>query len=281
MTRRAAGAGGAVAPTLPLAERELADLRRAVALLERPGFAIRLADLLGKPLEAGLRRLPAGWQERAADASRLALEKALDLALKTRRPGSRASRDALHRLLAAGSGAAGGAFGLPALAVELPLSTALILRSIADIAAAEGHDLREPEVRLQCLSVFALGGATSGDDAAEKGYWAMRATLASAVSDAARHLAMRRAVDARAAPPLARFLLKVAQRFQVPVAQQMAAKAVPVVGALAGAGINLMFMQHFQDMARGHFILRRLERSYGEAAVRAAYLEAAHGGRRR
>lgn len=274
MTARAVRDGGRDAEA-PFSAGELADLRRAVALLERPGLAIRLADLLGKPLEAGLRRLPAGWQERAAQASRLALAKALDLALKTRRPGGRASRDGLHRLLAAGSGAAGGALGLPALAVELPLSTTLILRSIADIAASEGHDPGEPDVRLQCLSVFALGGATEADDAAEKGYWAMRATLASAVSDAARHLAARSAADAGAAPPLARLLLKVAQRFQGPVAQQLAAKAVPVVGALAGAGINLMFMQHFQDVARGHFILRRLEASHGEAAVRAAYLAAA------
>ncbi|HSO08016.1 MAG TPA: EcsC family protein [Pelomicrobium sp.] len=278
-----AGPGEAAAPatTAQFSVRDAADLRRAVALLECPGLAIRLADLLGKPREAGMRRLPAGWQARAAQASRVALEKALDLALKSLKPGSRASRDGLQRLLAAGSGAAGGALGLPALAVELPLSTALILRSIAEIAAAEGHDLTETEVRLQCLTVFALGGRARGDDAAETGYWAMRATLASAVTDAARHLAVRRVADARAAPPIARLLLKIAQRFQVPVAQQFAAKAVPVVGAVAGAGINLMFMQHFQDMARGHFILRRLEASHGEAAVRAAYLAAARGRRRR
>lgn len=272
-----------VAPAVGVPEldgRDLEDLRRAVALLESPGLAIRLADLLGRPLEAGLRRLPADWQQRAADASRVALEKALDLALRSLKPGGRGSRDGLHRLLAAGSGAAGGALGLPALAVELPLSTGLILRSIAEIAAAEGHDLREPAVRLQCLSVFALGSRSSEDDAAEKGYWAMRATLASAVTDAARYLAVRRVADARAAPPLARLLLAVAQRFQVPVAQQLAAKAVPVVGAVAGAGINLIFMQHFQDMARGHFIIRRLEAAYGEPPVREAYAAAAPRGRK-
>jgi hypothetical protein len=30
-------------------------------------------------------------------------------------------------------------------------------------------------------------------------------------------------------------------------------------------------MQHFQDIARAHFIVRRLERSYGSEQVRAAY----------
>jgi hypothetical protein len=281
VNRRHASDGEAVQCGAEFTHRDLADLRLAAALLERPGLAIRLADLLGRPLEAGMRLLPDGWQQRAAQASQMALERGLDMTLRSLKPGRRASSDKLHRLLAAGSGAAGGALGLPALAVELPLSTCLILRSIADIAAAEGHDLAETDVRLGCLTVFALGGRGTEDDSAESGYWTIRAALATAVTDAAGFLAARRAADAGAAPPLARLLLMVAKRFQVPVAQQMAAKAVPVAGALAGAGVNLMFMQHFQDMARGHFIVRRLEANYGEAAVRAAYFEAARHGARR
>jgi hypothetical protein len=46
---------------------------------------------------------------------------------------------------------------------------------------------------------------------------------------------------------------------------------VPVVGALGGAVLNAVFIQHFQDMARGHSIMRRLEREYGREVVRAAY----------
>jgi hypothetical protein len=60
------------------------------------------------------------------------------------------------------SGAIGGAFGLTALAVELPLSTAIMLRSIADIARSEGEDLTMVESRLACLEVFALGGRSDG-----------------------------------------------------------------------------------------------------------------------
>ena len=44
-----------------------------------------------------------------------------------------------------------------------------------------------------------------------------------------------------------------------------------VVGAAGGALINTLFIDHFQDMARGHFVVRRLERVYGTDAVRAAY----------
>jgi hypothetical protein len=43
------------------------------------------------------------------------------------------------------------------------------------------------------------------------------------------------------------------------------------VGALGGAAVNYAFLDHFQDVARGHFAIRRLERAYGKEAVRAQY----------
>jgi hypothetical protein len=46
---------------------------------------------------------------------------------------------------------------------------------------------------------------------------------------------------------------------------------VPIVGAAGGATVNVLFMGHFQDMARGHFIVRRLEARHGTEVVRAAY----------
>jgi hypothetical protein len=48
---------------------------------------------------------------------------------------------------------------------------------------------------------------------------------------------------------------------------------VPILGAAGGAFINVLFIKHFQDLARGHFIVRRLEAQYGQAAVRAAYMQ--------
>ena len=64
---------------------------------------------------------------------------------------------------------------------------------------------------------------------------------------------------------------KVAARFGVVVTEKFAAQAVPIVGAVAGATLNTMFTDYYQDMARGHFIVRRLERTYGYETVRAAY----------
>lgn len=39
-----------------------------------------------------------------------------------------------------------------------------------------------------------------------------------------------------------------------------AAQAVAAIGAVGGVAINTLFIDHFQDMAKGHFIVRKLER---------------------
>jgi hypothetical protein len=44
-----------------------------------------------------------------------------------------------------------------------------------------------------------------------------------------------------------------------------------VVKSGSGALVNLVFIQHFQDVARARFTVRRLERTYGADLVREAY----------
>ncbi|HUR45321.1 MAG TPA: EcsC family protein, partial [Candidatus Saccharimonadales bacterium] len=77
----------------------------------------------------------------------------------------------------------------------------------------------------------------------------------------------------KSAPAVVRFVAGIAARFGLVVSEEIAAKAVPVIGAASGSVINVLFMDHFQDMARGHFIVRRLENKYGTPLVRAEYLE--------
>src|SRR5204863_7159227 len=94
----------------------------------------------------------------------------------------------LRKLAVAATGAGGGAFGLLGLPVELPLSTTIMLRSIADVARSEGERLRTPGAKLACLEVFALGGRSKSDDASECAYLLIRGTLAKSVPEAAGHL---------------------------------------------------------------------------------------------
>ncbi len=261
-------------PAIPamLSKADLADLRRAKELLENPGLAARMSAFLGSPVEKGVKMLPARWQRGVHKATEAALMKALDVAVTSlgERPGA-ASRDTLHRFAAAASGAAGGAFGLAALSWELPVSTTLMLRSIADIAASEGENPRHLDTKLACITVFALGSTKDRrDNAAESGYFAARAALATAVSDAAKHLAQK-GLAKSGSPALLRLIALVGARFGVVVSEKAAAQAIPILGAAGGAMINTAFIGHYQDMARGHFIVRRLEKIHGADPVRAAY----------
>ncbi|MBL9128934.1 MAG: EcsC family protein [Verrucomicrobiales bacterium] len=259
-------------PATYLPPDDLADLRRAKTFLRNPGVAVRFANLIGTPIELGLQHLPATANRIVRYATRTALRQALRVALVSLGSSQTAPRprNRFHKILAGASGAVGGAFGLAALPVELPISTTLILRSIAQIAAGEGHDLDSVETRLSCLEVFAFGGDSPRDDAGETSYWMTRAALSKVVADAVGILAGR-AAAMESSPAALRFVTAVAARFGVVVSQQVAAKAVPILGAAAGAAINVVFMDHFQKMAQGHFIVRRLEKRHGTETIQRAY----------
>lgn len=248
-----------------------AALAEAVRLLDQTSFATRLTALFGHQIEVIGRMVPARLSSVASGAATVALKAALRTAFRTLRGESRTSSPGMHRALAAASGAAGGLFGMASLPVELPVSTTIMLRSIAEIARSEGEDLSSPETALACLQVFALGGRQSGEETIlEGGYFAVRGVLAKTLSEATRFVIERGAAE-EGAPILVRLLSMIGSRFGVLVTQKAMAQAVPVLGAASGAAINYAFMQHFQGVARGHFVVRRLERMYGPAVVREAY----------
>ena len=250
---------------------ETEDLRRAIACLEGASFAQRLTEAIGRPIGALGRSLPLPARRIVIRASESALRAALKLALRTidmkraPKPAHRA-----HKFAAAASGALGGAFGLAALPVELPLSTAILLRSIAEIAREEGEDLSAPQASLACIEVFALGGREEEEALFESGYFAVRAALAASVSDSARFVASQ-GLGAQTAPAVVRLISQIAARFGVIVSEKVAAQAAPVLGAIGGAAVNAAFAEHFQTLARGHFIVRRLERAHGPNLVAFEY----------
>jgi hypothetical protein len=286
-------------PTLaePMTPEDLEALARAKRALETRPLAMKLATALGTPIERLMGRLPALAHETVAEATRRALGKCLETALATfgeskalgkreedvvtvpdvLRPSQRANleppkaRDLLHKLAVATTGAAGGAFGLFALPAELPVTTTLMFRSICDIARSEGEDLSAIETRLQCLAVFGMGGARGKqEEDADLGYFVARGTLAQAVSRASSELASK-GIAGHSAPALLRLTNAIAARFSAQVSEQVAAKSIPAVGAVLGALVNTVFIDHFQQTAHGHFTVRRLERRYGTEAVQAAY----------
>ena len=254
----------------PMTPADQAALARAVEALERTSFAARITALLGRQIETAGRLLPAGITGAVSKATTAALKAATRVALTSLRKAPQRDSRAFHRALAAASGAAGGAFGLVSLPVELPVSTTVMLRSIADIARSEGEDLAKPEAALACLQVFALGGHSAGPDMMDGGYFALRGVLAKSVSEAAAYVAQKSVVD-ETAPVIVRLMGQIAGRFGVVVSQKLAAQAVPIIGAVGGAAVNVAFTEHFQSLAKGHFTVRRLERLYSPEIVKREY----------
>lgn len=274
----AAAAGRDASPTVvippAITDADLAALTRAVATLTQSTLAARLNAVLGRQIDLAAQIVPASVLSAVNRATVAALRVALRTAVRSLRGGQalRPARPRLHVAAAALSGAAGGAFGLAALPVELPVSTTIMLRAIAAIARSEGEDLADPETLLACLEVFALGSGSDNGPAGESGYLAMRSLLAKSVTEAARYVVQRGVAD-EAAPAIVRLLSQIASRFGVAVGQKAVSQAVPVIGAVTGAAINAAFTDHFQAIARAHFTVRRLERRYGADPIRALFEE--------
>ncbi|QEG36764.1 EcsC family protein [Bythopirellula goksoeyrii] len=271
-------------PALKLTSAAMQELSEAKEILEHQGLAERLTELIGAPITASLKLLPDSAERIIYSAVEKSLQKGLDLAVT-----SLGKEDGLikkprlmsHKVLAGLSGAAGGSLGGLTVAAELPISTVLILRSVADIARSQGEDLSQLEPRLACLEVLALGPAPAaaekinGDSAeegedADIGYLAVRIAMGKQISDATKYVAKHGLVN-RAAPPLVQLLNMIGKRFGLVVSEKMAAQAIPVIGAVGGALVNTYFIGHFQDIARAHFTIRRLEREFGTAVVKEAY----------
>ena len=171
------------------------------------------------------------------------------------------------------TGGLSGFVGIAALPVELPVTTTLMLRAIADIARHNGEDLSTLEARLACLQVFALGGRQAATRS-DVGYYAARAFLTRLSGNAAAYLVERGAIEL-SGPIMNSFVAELVSRFSIVLTDRIAASAVPVIGAVGGATVNMIFMNHFQQVAKGHFTVRLLERRYGAEPVRLRYAEIA------
>lgn len=266
----AAGADGAPGGPLPAAAR--AELRRALALLRGGNALARAAGTVarvaavatGPMLRMGVRA--AGGSVAALQPTvEAVLTRAFDVAiLRLDAETTPASLARLRSHIAAGlSGAAGGAAGIAGFFPDAAFTTMVILRAIARTARAQGEDLADEETRRACLEVFAFGAPgtpasakknggseLSPEGGENEGYWTARLLLQGA--------------------PLVRLVTEAASRLGIALSQKLALQAVPVAGAAGGVLVNTAFLDHYRSRAEGHFVIRRLERTYGAARVREA-----------
>jgi hypothetical protein len=268
--------------------REVEFVEQAAKYMENPSFLVRLADIVGMPLEA-MTKLAPSW---VSESVTLALRRGLDFSLFTLPTNSLETNrfsfleDRVwwvgyrHSAVTALTGGAGGLFGTLGLCVELPVTTCVMLRSMAAIAAVYGEDLRDTKARIECLSLFGMGAPSSADDEMDSSYLTVRASLGTLVSHAAKFVAhtpsseVMLSIKNGTAPTLVKLLGKISRRFEMTVSEKLMAQAIPVVGALGGATVNVMFAEHFNAIARYHFGLRHLERRWGDETIRVIYEEA-------
>lgn len=234
------------AETLPM--ERIADL--AQRHRKAGGLVMNLVTFAGSRIENRLEQLPDSVKDRIEGAAAAALERSYRLAGQTQAmvPGIGARG---HLAIATLTGAVGGAGGLASALAELPVTVTVIFRALQTIAAAHGYDPADPAVRLECLQVFGAGGPLKRDDGVNTSFLSARVAVNGAT--------------------LNRVIAAVAPRFATVLGEKLAAQAVPILGSVAGAGINYAFVQYYQEMAEVRFGLKRLAEQHGEEAVLEAF----------
>ncbi len=259
---------------------DVAFLDEAARFFKDPGLIAKSLAWAGKPVETLQSRIPEKGRVALSAITERAIKKAVNAAVKTIPSDKKIlnrekeSRDSsrLHRGLTTLTGAAGGMFGMASLAIELPITTVLILRAISDQARLYGHDLNDIEIRIECLMVFTMGVPETStvqdlDDKSITRYFMTRASFVGVMREAVAVAGAFTTKGLTSAPILARLAGKVAEKFQIRVSQKFLAESVPLIGAVGGGALNYAFTDFFITAARYHFGIRALEKKHGEKLV--------------
>jgi hypothetical protein len=244
-----------------LSDADRAKLAEAARiLLDARGIVIRISEWLGGRLHSVGRRfadfgphlLGEDWQARYQALVEGALHNAYRVGtLGLDAASSRQPRRRVSRLVAAATGGVSGFIGAPGIAADLPITTCLMMRSIAEIARSHGEDLTSADTRRACIEVFAFGGPEIADQDIDIAWWTIRGSLSHG--------------------SIALLTRQVAARFGATLSQRYLMRSVPLIGAATGSTLNYVFMDYYQRMARVHFTLRELERNHDPDAVRACF----------
>ncbi len=221
------------------------DYRRAA------GPLMALMQRIGGEVESQWSRLPAPVAAQIERAVAAALSAAMDVAAQVPAP-SLSGRST--NLAAMAAGAAGGAGGLPTALVEIPVTITVFLHAIRAEARRAGFDPDTPGIRAACLEVFAAGAPISEDDGINTAFLSARLTL----TGAAMH----------------KIIATVAPRLAMAMGQKLAAQTVPLLGAGAGAAINLTYLRYYREMARIRFALMQLAQAHGGEVVTTSFARA-------
>ena len=219
----------------PNIEAELGSL--AVRYRAASHNGIEVLNLIGAQADNLLDRLPPKVRSGLGDATAAALTHAMTAAHSSRQVVG--DQNAwVNTAVSSVLGAAGGVGGLPTALAELPVTTTLLLRAIQGVAVEHGFDASEENVQFDCIQVFSSAGPLAGDDGADIAFLSTRMMVTGAT--------------------LQGLIARIAPRLAIVLGQKLAAQAVPILGAVAGAATNYAYTRYYQEIAHVHFGLRKL-----------------------
>ena len=236
----------------PLTDVDLDVSGYAVRYRRANGPVMALMNRLGGSVEAQLNLLPSGVRKQVEAVTASALSRAMDVAAYADKAPDFGPRGPMAAAVV--SGVAGGLGGIATSLAELPVTITIILHAIRRAAVANGFDPDTPAIRAECINVFGAGSPFAGDDGVNTSF-----------------LGARLAVNG---PALQALIAKIAPRLAAALGPKLVAQSVPLLGAVAGAGLNAAYISYYREIAEIRFGLLRLAERHGIDAVMVAFQRA-------
>ncbi|MDB5664845.1 EcsC family protein [Cypionkella sp.] len=228
------------------ADAEIAKI--AQQYRQASGLLMKLVNYVGGKAENALEFLPDGLKDGIESATAIAMQRCYEAASSISNSSWIPSSGTwTNKAVATLSGAVGGLGGLPSTLAELPFTVTTIFTAIQKVAMQHGFDPQDPAVKLECLAVLGSGGPLREDDSVELSYLSSRLAVNGTVVQA--------------------FIARYAPKLALVLSQKLAAQMVPVLGAVAGAGLNYTFISYFEEMAQVRFKLRKMAEVHGAERV--------------
>lgn len=177
----------------------------------------------------------------------------------------------LYKFVVVMIGVVGGVFGFFVLLVELLVMIMLIFCLVCDIVCSEGEDLMLVDMQLQCLVVFGMGGnLDKQEEDVDFGYFVLCGVFVQVILKVLLDI-MVKGIVVYSLVVVFKFVQMVVLCFLVQVIEQMVVKLILVIGVVFGVIVNMLFIDYFQQMVYGYFIVCWFECKYGLVVVKVVY----------
>jgi hypothetical protein len=260
---------------------DLKKLKSAKRNIQNIRMMMKGVNQVGKRIESGINALPEKQQKWLSHNISNILFKILKSNIKTIennkhfKTTSKTTYKTIVGLSGIGSGFFG-SFNLIGSSVfisELYFSTRIMMRSILEIAYSEGEDIYDIDTQLACIQVFALGGNSTAENKESSPYYATREAMETALNKANEYIEVNgvEGLDKKTlgnTNPVLMLIGLITTRLTIQITEKFISRAVPIIGAASGGALNYFYIDHYQKIAKSHFVIRKLEKVYGKDEVR-------------